>query len=89
MKGEEEEQTLYIPEKQPPPRKKRNCCTRCFDNAFFKMAAICFLSEMGDRSQIAAVALAAANNVWGVWLGGAVVSNGFITRLMSYARLLE
>ena len=53
------------------------------------MAAICFLSEMGDRSQIAAVALAAANNVWGVWLGGAVVSAGLILRLMSYARRLE
>ena len=38
------------------------------------MSVVCFLAEFGDRSQITAVALAAANNVWGVWLGGAVVS---------------
>ena len=71
---------MYIPENQAPTRKKRNCCKRCFDNAFFKMAAVCFLAEFGDRSQITAVALAAANNVWGVWLGGAVVSTPFTFR---------
>ena len=38
------------------------------------MAVMCFIAEFGDRSQITAVALAAANNIWGVWLGGSVVS---------------
>ena len=39
-----------------------------------KMFLLGLASEMGDRSQITAVALGAANEVWGVIIGGSFVS---------------
>ncbi len=58
------------------------------ENAFVKMFVVCFVAEWGDRSQITAVALAAANNVWGVWIGGILVSNSSF-RLTFVALLSE
>ena len=38
------------------------------------MFIITFLAEWGDRSQITAIALSASNNIWGVAIGGSLVS---------------
>ena len=43
-----------------------------------KVFLLVLVSEMGDRSQITAVALGAANEVWGVILGGSFVSVEFV-----------
>ena len=50
------------------------------------MALVCFIAEIGDRTQITAIALGAANNVWGVWIGGSVVRQAE-PRLIWSARL--
>ena len=56
-----------------------------------KMFLIGLASEMGDRSQITAVALGAANEVWGVIIGGSIVSYNFLHQISiigSYAMLI-
>lgn len=55
-----------------------------------KMFLLGLASEMGDRSQITAVALGAANEVWGVIIGGSFVSCKFnrILIIGSYAMLI-
>ena len=58
-----------------------------------KMFLIGLASEMGDRSQITAVALGAANEVWGVIIGGSFVSFKYKSRIgnrvICYAHWLE
>ena len=58
-----------------------------------KMFLIGLASEMGDRSQITAVALGAANEVWGVIIGGSFVSFNYklriCNRVICYAHWLE
>lgn len=77
MKDKEalEEPLLPVAENQQQrPKKSKSCCRKFVDNAFVKMFVVCFLAEWGDRSQLTAMALAAANDMYGVWLGGSVVS---------------
>ena len=43
-------------------------------SGFMKMFLLGLCTEMGDRSQVTAVALGVANEIWGVVIGGSIVS---------------
>lgn len=52
--------------------KGRNVMATLFSPLFIKAFALTFVSEWGDRSQIATIAMAASDNVYGVFMGANV-----------------